>query len=151
VSTLNCQSCRKLTAALADMRIRLQKAHGALSVFRDPQTGGKPVSEWTWNQDALRDIRALYEDLPKLLEATRPDAASGVEILDELRRTREALEIAVSVLTWYASRENYQEACDVCAGEPINKDTVEESWIPDGGDRARTALTKITGKEFPPW
>jgi len=143
MSTLTCKSCRKLEAAAADLRIRLQKAHGALVVFRDPN------DPTLFNDNAVREVQALYS-LPELLRQTRPDEASGVEILDELRRTKEALDLALATLTWYANETNYNESVErACAGEVLNKDTVEEVWLPDSGMRAREVLTKVTGKEFP--
>ena len=149
MSTLNCQTCRKLDAAAADLRIRLQKVHGALHMLRHPEDGGStPREAWRFNPNAIRDLNANY-NLPTLLEETRPDASSGVAILDELRRAKEALEIALAALDWYANEKNYAESVEpACAGEVILKDTVEEVWIPDTGFRAQEAVTKITGKKF---
>jgi len=60
-------------AEAADLRVRLQRAHGALAVWREA--------------DPVRAFRNQY-DLPKLLEETRPDGASGLHLLMELRELK---------------------------------------------------------------
>lgn len=77
-------------ARSAELRVRLQRAHGALFAFRMPEDVNQPLSAWRWNPDAMRDLQALY-DLPKLLESTRPDTATGADYLDRRRALVELL------------------------------------------------------------
>jgi hypothetical protein len=62
-------------AEAADLRVRLQRAHGALAVWRE--------------SDPARAFRNQY-DYQKLLEETRPDGASGTRLLVELHVLRNA-------------------------------------------------------------
>lgn len=91
------EKIEKLHAENADMRVRLQKAHGALSVFRHPEDGGhKPRAQWRLNPYASRDFGERY-NLAELLEETRPDAEMGLELLVELRELREAAEAVPAI------------------------------------------------------
>ena len=76
-------------AEAADLRARLQRAHGALCVFRHPEDGPhKPRSGWRINPKAVQTIAELY-DVPQLLEDTSPEGATGLALLEELRELRE--------------------------------------------------------------
>ena len=64
--------------------------------------------------DILRDLLAYEQDLADRLE---------------------------TALRWYANEENYFETADRDApGELLSTGTVEESVLPDRGERARTAI-----------
>lgn len=60
-------------AQAAELRVRLQRAHGALDVWRE--------------SDPVRAFHARY-DLKKLMLETRPDVTLGVDMLIELRELR---------------------------------------------------------------
>jgi hypothetical protein len=60
-------------AQAAELRVRLQRAHGALDVWRE--------------RDPVRAFNTRY-DLEKLLRETRPDVALGVDLLIELHELR---------------------------------------------------------------
>jgi hypothetical protein len=76
-------------AMRGDLRVRLQIAHGALSVLaqQDPrrQLATAPAP------DAPAKLHELY-DVPKLLESTRPDLATGLPLLIRLREQAEELQ-----------------------------------------------------------
>jgi hypothetical protein len=68
------EEVQRAHAEAAVRRQRLQKAHGALHAFRDPETAKLPAAQWTWNPntEALWELQQSYS-LPELLESTRPD------------------------------------------------------------------------------
>lgn len=80
-------------AQAASLRTKLQAAHGALYFYRAPEDVNKPLSEWRWNPEAVRDIQS-HCDLPALLDKTRPTADEGMSLLIEVRDLRQKLEEA---------------------------------------------------------
>lgn len=73
-------------ATSAELRRRLQRAHGALYAFRALASAPKPFKDWEWADaaSAFAELQATCS-LPELLESTRPDTASGLPLLARLR------------------------------------------------------------------
>lgn len=104
-------------AKSADLRIRLQKCRGALFVFRHPEDGNKPIEEWRWNPESRMDLQRLY-DLPKLLAETRPEDATGIDILERMRSMRAVLEVLDRFFDEWTKDEHHDEEIQGMLDEP---------------------------------
>ncbi len=73
----------------ARLRQKLQQARGALFVLRHPEDAGKPVKQWRFNPNMLRDMNANY-NFCELMEETVPEG-DGLSLLIELGRLKDML------------------------------------------------------------